>query len=168
MSLLTHCLSWRALAWGESNTLNFHFAWQDLDLPLCAACTSHQPTDYAGWKRLVYLSQAASLCIKYFKVCWEKDKKHKRSFHRLTVWILRSYEPWGIVPVSKTGYLCSGFSRRLYNHFPEAQTRTQDQTRVTARLYIDWWGGDQNDWTASGLGYVFCILGKCRSCSSPQ
>lgn len=127
ISPLICCLSWRALAWGESNMLNSQlcsarpepaFLGSAYQLPAYRLCRLKAP--------IVSLSWAASLCIKYFKVYWEKDKKHERSFCGLVVWMLRSNGPWSVVLDSKTSYLCSRVSWKLYNHSPEAEIHVQD------------------------------------------
>ena len=117
ISLLSHCLSWRALARGESNMLNSQLC--PARLEPASLCGAYQPPAYRLCRLkapIVSLSQAVSLCIKYFEVYWEKDKKHERSFCRLVVSMLRSNGPWSVVLASKTSYLCSGVSCKLYNH----------------------------------------------------
>lgn len=128
MSFLACCISWRAFARGESNLLNSQLC---LGRPEPASLRStYHPPAY-GLCRLktpfFSLSQAASLCMKCFKLCWEKDKKNtQKSFCRLVVWMLRSNGPWSIVLASKTNCLCSGVACKLYNRSPEAEIHIQD------------------------------------------
>lgn len=127
ISLHIHCLSRTALAWGESNMLGSQLCpARPEPASLCSVC---QPPAYRLCRLkapIVSFSQAASLCMNYLKVDWEKDKKHERSFCRLVVWMLRSNGPWSEVLASKTSYLCSGVSCKLYNHSPEAEIHVQD------------------------------------------
>lgn len=127
ISLLIHCLSCGALAWGGRNMLNSQLCLARREP--ASVCSAYQPPAdrLRGLKApTVSLSQAPSPCTKYFKVYWEKGKIHERSFCRLVVWMLRSNGPWSVVPASKTSYLCSGVSCKLYNDSPEAEIHVQD------------------------------------------